>query len=525
MAISQHTRFENHMDIASPETMGDAQKKSDFFDESPYDDDFEAKLSQVDKNMFPNENSTSYINESADRTAASSHIKKENERKGEKGESLALNPTMPPLPKVAEGGDGSKQEELDLSNNRFGSYSQESSRNISSFQQTAEKVIALASALDVVGDMLSGGATAVEKPNKIDIGEIPVQSSIVSTEGHHDTRSLNDVVGDLGFEIDHHERSVDDALIDVGQAIESMGSDTDNQAEFIDESSRNNMEDDVERSNSDLIVENGNVPMPPDSNIEFKTDMVYRSVVDANPEFGDGGGIQYFIPHASEIKEAGRLDRIVSSEIFGFDSKDIVKADIRASVNSEYKMHLDKRKISGEDATEILSSSSDITSGKLSESISAEDLQYFDENTIASEGLTDNSDRFFINEKGVLDSHEDYYRPHGNQEDTYKKENPENWIMPDSWANPVELKDGEVFYQLAPVFRDGKSDTFSSYFTDKDTVDLCRDENGIISISALMQKLQMPPKTEILEDSGERKEVYVGRYELTAYIYKKEPNN
>ena len=423
MAISQHTRFENHMDISSPETIGDAQKISDFFNENPYDDYFEEKLSQVNKNISPNEHSIKNINESVDKTDESAHIKKENGNTKDESKNLALNPTKPPLPKVVEEGNEKK----------------------------------------------------------------------------------------------------DDVLIDAGNAIESIGNDSDNQAEFVDESSRNDMTDDAKKRISDSIVEGGNPPISPDSNIEFKRDIAYCSVADANPEYGDGGGIQYFIPHAYDIKKAGMLSRIDSPEKFNFNIKDIVKADIRDSTNAEYKIHLDKREFSGDDATEILDSSSDITSGELSESISKVDLQYLDENTIATEGLTDNKDRFFINENGVLDSHEDYYRPHGNQEDTYKNKEPEKWIMPDSWSNPIELKEGEVFYQLTPVFRDGQSDTFSSYFTDKDTVDKCKDKNGIVSISALMQKLQMPPKTEILEEAGERKEVYVNNYELTAYVYKKEP--
>lgn len=532
MAISQHTRFENHMDIASPETVGDAQKVSDFFDENPYDDDFEEKLSQVDKNISSNESHIENNDESVDKTTESSHINNDMESTGNEVEDLALSPTMPPLPKFAEGDNDVNKDEPKLSTSSANSASSGNPSHAHFIQQTAEKVIAFASALDAVGDILSGGAAAVERPNKIDIDELPVQSSLISTEGHHDKRSLDDVFGDLGFEIDHHKNNAEETVIDTGQAIESIGSDADNQAELVDELSKNDIADNVTEISLDSSAEGGgspippeNPPIPPESNVELKADIAYRSVVDANPEYGEGGGIQYFIPHAHEMKLAGKLSLIEHSEKFDLTVKEIDTVDIRDSANSEYKIHIDKRGLSQKDAEEILATSNDITSDGLSESISDEELQYLDENTIATEGVTDTKDRFFINENGESDSREDYYRPHGNQEDTFKEKEPEKWIMPDSWTNPEELKDGDVFYQLSPVFRDGKSDTFSSYFTDKTTVDSCRDENGNILIDALMRKLQMPSKTEILEDSGERKEVYVGRYELSAYVYKKEPNN
>ena len=46
MAISIHERFENHLDVASPETSGDAHREADFEEKDPYDKTFEEKLSQ-----------------------------------------------------------------------------------------------------------------------------------------------------------------------------------------------------------------------------------------------------------------------------------------------------------------------------------------------------------------------------------------------------------------------------------------------------------------------------------------------
>ena len=47
MAISIHERFENHLNVASPETSGDAHREADFEEKDPYDKTFEEKLSQV----------------------------------------------------------------------------------------------------------------------------------------------------------------------------------------------------------------------------------------------------------------------------------------------------------------------------------------------------------------------------------------------------------------------------------------------------------------------------------------------
>lgn len=46
MGINKHERFESHMDIASPETIGDAEKVETFSDD-PYDDLFDKRLSSL----------------------------------------------------------------------------------------------------------------------------------------------------------------------------------------------------------------------------------------------------------------------------------------------------------------------------------------------------------------------------------------------------------------------------------------------------------------------------------------------
>ncbi len=526
MGISQHTRFENHMDVASPETVGDATRISDYFDEDPYDDDFEAKLSQNNKNIVPEKSESDAPEEQIEEKKGADSIMRQEGGTRENDTRLALNPTNAPF-EVSEGIAGKEAKESpDISLNGNSATDAGNANHHHSVQQMAEKIVAVAATVDAVSDILSGGVTAVAEPNRVSMAEISPQTSIVSKEGHHDLRSINEVIDDLGFEIDRSgEGYGKDLVIDAGQAIESIGSDEDNKAEIVDEQSRKNIEE-SEIIEAPFYAGSGNPPNPPESSIETKKDIVYKSIVDANSDYGEGGGTQYFIPHAYDLKRDGKLQQQPNSVTLGFDEKDVFKADIRDSEYAKYKMHIDKRKLSEEETQEILDSSSDRTSGALTESISDDELRYLDENTIATEGLTDTRGRFFINENGELDSHEDYYRPHGNQEDTYKEKSPDSWVMPDSWSNPEELREGDTYYQLTAVYSDGKKDAWSSYFTDKATVDSCRDENGIVSVAALMQKLQIPPKIEtIIDENGNNHEAYVKNYELATFTYRKGNSN
>lgn len=386
MGISQHMRFENHMDIASVETKDDAKEISDDYDDNPYDDDFEAKISQVDKNIAFEKNPLDIPPEYVDKTKDSvSNMGKDVENR-EDGIRYDLNPTHATFKESKE----------------------------SEWKED-----------EIVEDSISG-------------------------EGEND---LN-------------------------------------------------------------LMESG---------IDMKKDIVYKSIVDANPDYGNGGGNQYFIPHAYDLKQDGRLQQQPNSVILEFSEEDVLKADIRNSTCTNQKIHIDKRNLSEEEAQQLIDSSSDGISDVSIESFREDELQYLDDNTIATEGLTNTYDRFFVNEKGEIDSHEDYYHPHGNQEDTYKEGSPEGWFMPDGWSNPQELKDGESYYQLTALYNDGKKDVWTSYFTDEATVDSCRDANGIVSAAALLQKLQMQPKKEVeIDQNGENHEVYVNKYELAAYVYRKD---
>ena len=75
---------------------------------------------------------------------------------------------------------------------------------------------------------------------------------------------------------------------------------------------------------------------------------------------------------------------------------------------------------------------------------------------------------------------QDYHNPLGNQEDS------DGVYHPDSWSNPAQMHEGDVFYQLSV-----NGDTPSSYFTNKETVDSCRREDGSVDFDQLRDKLQV----------------------------------
>ena len=228
--------------------------------------------------------------------------------------------------------------------------------------------------------------------------------------------------------------------------------------------------------------------------IETSRHLVFSAIADANPDYGNGGGKQYFIQRAFELKEKGGL-KLQSQIVLGFQpEKEVFKANVRDSpearkpqketgndVNSFFKIHIDKREM----AEEI-----------------EEELKYLDENTIDTEGLTRIEDE--QNSDGK--KHEDWLTPLGNQEDSGGKNHP------DSWSNPTELKVGSMYFQITPIFNDGTSETKSSYFTNEETINSCKNTKGDISASALLQKLQIEPKKEmVIDESGNVKEEYIDR--------------
>lgn len=85
----------------------------------------------------------------------------------------------------------------------------------------------------------------------------------------------------------------------------------------------------------------------------------------------------------------------------------------------------------------------------------------------------------------------------------YPHTNQENFGMnQDAFSSSRRLKDGEKFYQL----RSADKDTTSNYFTDADTIDKCRKENGDVDVEKLLHALQI--------DSGGKND-----WVLREYVY------
>ena len=236
--------------------------------------------------------------------------------------------------------------------------------------------------------------------------------------------------------------------------------------------------------------------------------IAFSGTTDANPDYGSGGGHQYFIQHAKALKRVKELTPM-SQEILTFNPKtDIYTPDIRKSKDSSFTIHIDDRPLSKEELEQLDSSTPDILSSELpistSETYDDKTISQLDENTASTQSLT----KAMPNRK-----HADYHHPMSDQEDS------NGFNHPDGWSDAFELKDGDTYYQLIPVFKDGAK-TNSSYFTDKETIDSCRGEDGTIILSKLMQKLQKSPNLEEVPDpDGTTHKEYVSEYAVIQYRF------
>ncbi len=241
--------------------------------------------------------------------------------------------------------------------------------------------------------------------------------------------------------------------------------------------------------------------------------ILFSGKVDANGDYGEGGGNQYFIQNARILKQNGNLIP-VSREVCRFNPEtDRYSSDIRMNEDG-YQVHLENRPLMEEDLVQLDESTAHDLKNETAlagdTDLSEEDLKYLDKNTPSTEGL-----------RIVLpgEKQEDFLRPLGNQEDMRGE------YHPDGWTNPKELKDGDIYYQLVPGVGNGEK-IYSSYFTDKETIDSCRDNDGNIVLSSLMQKLQKQPNMETRSDSdGNSQETYVEEYSIVQYKFKQNPED
>lgn len=244
--------------------------------------------------------------------------------------------------------------------------------------------------------------------------------------------------------------------------------------------------------------------------------ILFSGKVDANGDYGEGGGNQYFIQNARLLKQNGSLIP-VSREVCRFNPEtDTYFSDVRTHEDG-YQVHLENRPLMKEDLVQLDESTADDpeyetmpADDKCDMSLSEEELKDLDENTPSTECLR-------MVPPG--EKQEDFLRPLGNQEDMRGE------YHPDGWTNPKELKDGDVYYQLVPGVGNGEK-IYSSYFTDKETIDSCRDKDGNIVLSSLMQKLQKQPNMETQSDSeGNSQETYVEEYSIVQYKFKENPED
>ena len=74
--------------------------------------------------------------------------------------------------------------------------------------------------------------------------------------------------------------------------------------------------------------------------------------------------------------------------------------------------------------------------------LTTDEINYLDENTPETSAIPSTS----FDSNGKLQP--DYRHPLGDQEDS------NGFNHPDAWSNPTDLKDGDIYYQLIPNFKD-----------------------------------------------------------------------
>lgn len=119
-----------------------------------------------------------------------------------------------------------------------------------------------------------------------------------------------------------------------------------------------------------------------------------------------------------------------------------------------------------------------------------DEWKQLNENTRATRDLP----KVVINDEGQNKA-ESWNYPHTNQENFGMNQ--------DSFSSSRTLKDGEKFYQL----HSADKDTTSNYFTNADTIDKCRKENGDVDTEKLLHALQI--------DSGGK-----NNWVLREYVYR-----
>lgn len=257
-----------------------------------------------------------------------------------------------------------------------------------------------------------------------------------------------------------------------------------------------------------ILFQASDLPLP-------KSNIVTESKIDANFQFGEGGGTQFFIRDASEMKRDGRLS-LIDIEPLKYDGGS--KALVPNVSDGGYTILKDMRPLGKEETTQLETTTevdrinTDAEGGE-DLPVSVEELEYLDANTVDEEVLTRAIQSEKANDVPRTTQQKQTDKPTTQQKEDWKQqlsdqESSDGMYFPDGVKSPREMIPGEIFYQLSPQGYQRES----PYFTDKETVDSCRGKDGKVDLLLLMDKLQYKPK---VDSEGE---LYLG-YTLTKYKY------
>lgn len=109
----------------------------------------------------------------------------------------------------------------------------------------SSKIITVATLIGFIKDLIGAGSTAYKEPNQYN-PETTIHTSIVVDNNLYDTRSIYAVLKDFDLENGEWPSSFEDVIIDVGQALSALGSDTDALAEYVyDHLKHTNVDNDI----------------------------------------------------------------------------------------------------------------------------------------------------------------------------------------------------------------------------------------------------------------------------------------
>lgn len=211
-------------------------------------------------------------------------------------------------------------------------------------------------------------------------------------------------------------------------------------------------------------------------------DLLQEGTARENPAYGIGGGKQYFIPDGHQpLRSDGNLPLkdgcLIKTGETNLHYPDAKETEKKNFSRVDTRPLSEAEKLEWKQLDENTPDQPSIASRTDNKPISKDELTQLDKNTMDERGLpkamTNSQDQNLENWRHVPSN----------------QENRGTTTMPDAWSNPRELKDNEKFYQIRPTNAKEASD----YFTNADTVNACRGENGEVNVGKLLDLLQIDP--------------------------------